>query len=363
MKEKCARLYLGKEPFLENCNSSTEYGCLLADVDHVIVTSQETITFNQTVISLETLTFNKTVTVIWVAKPRPCIRLEQIGDGHIDCYGGLDERNRIGCSSKGMLGFDFKCNDECIAYKQQCQSRCPNRDDSQLCDKIVESILPHRPALYFTQRCSYVNYFWQSSTERYYCDQDDMEGSLAYRQKALMKRMNPTPYLLSYLVGRRNATVSKQAVPVPNMFSNMEAYFNREIEMIAHFLTLNEILEYEGYVKQHSVEAWICNRGIAVKKQSSIICFCPPSLYGEYCQYFSDRISVITSITNMPEKEAVIKILATFLLEEDVLDHEEFAVFRNDTDTKHLFYFVYSKPKQLRVWLQMMLWARKREGG
>ncbi|CAF1622263.1 unnamed protein product, partial [Didymodactylos carnosus] len=77
MKEKCARLYLGKEPFLENCNSSTEYGCLLADVDHVIVTSQETITFNQTVISLETLTFNKTVTVIWVAKPRPCIRLEQ----------------------------------------------------------------------------------------------------------------------------------------------------------------------------------------------------------------------------------------------------------------------------------------------
>ncbi len=34
-------------------------------------------------------------------------------------------------------------------------------------------------------------------------------------------------------------------------------------------------------------EGWICGRGVAMKK-NQLQCVCPPSFYGEYCQYFSD---------------------------------------------------------------------------
>jgi hypothetical protein len=66
-----------------------------------------------------------------------CINLTEIGDGHIDCYGGWDERNVLGCSSVEQLGFSFKCNnsDKCIDLKHQCSRdhRCSNKEDRFLC--------------------------------------------------------------------------------------------------------------------------------------------------------------------------------------------------------------------------------------
>jgi hypothetical protein len=41
---------------------------------------------------------------------RPCIGLHQIGDGHVDCAGGLDERNNLkNCRFSTMLGYYFQC--------------------------------------------------------------------------------------------------------------------------------------------------------------------------------------------------------------------------------------------------------------
>jgi hypothetical protein len=97
--------------FFKICQLGEEYGCLLAGVD-------------------EPLNFTLN---------RPCINLTQIGDGIIDCYGGLDERNTLICGNNTFQqrGFDFHCNyQECIPYSQLCEQRCSNGTDSLLCDKI-----------------------------------------------------------------------------------------------------------------------------------------------------------------------------------------------------------------------------------
>jgi hypothetical protein len=55
---------------------------------------------------------------------RPCINRQRIGDGHIDCYGAIDERNMIPhCSQPTMLGYHFKCTstDDCIPYWNHCR--------------------------------------------------------------------------------------------------------------------------------------------------------------------------------------------------------------------------------------------------
>ncbi|CAF3181267.1 unnamed protein product [Rotaria sp. Silwood2] len=93
------------------CNYTEEYGCILANVN-------------------DPLNF---------AINRQCINLTQIGDGVINCYGGLDERNILTCGNNlyEQHGFNFHCNDqECMLYHLLCQQRCANNADSLFYDQL-----------------------------------------------------------------------------------------------------------------------------------------------------------------------------------------------------------------------------------
>lgn len=71
-----------QKPFSDLCNIDKQYPCYrVQDIKNPDL-------------------FNVTIT-------HPCINLSQIGDGIIDCIGGLDERNILQCPRKGMLDFNF----------------------------------------------------------------------------------------------------------------------------------------------------------------------------------------------------------------------------------------------------------------
>jgi hypothetical protein len=97
----------------------------------------------------------------------------------------------------------------------------------------------------------------------------------------------------------------------------------------------------------------MCNRGVTVRQHNDAIldvCFCPPSYYGRYCQYFSDRITIITHFEAVTETlSSTFKILAVFLANETIIDHHEFhfTATLNDFKKKHKFYFVHRRPHQL----------------
>ncbi|CAF1535795.1 unnamed protein product, partial [Rotaria sordida] len=94
IKKQCYQEYRpDNTPFSDICNISTEYSCLRANVDDPL-----------------NLTLN-----------RPCINLTQIGDGTTDCLSGIDERNRLQCSRRNMLGFNFQLDDNrCVPYADMC---------------------------------------------------------------------------------------------------------------------------------------------------------------------------------------------------------------------------------------------------
>ncbi|CAF1423882.1 unnamed protein product [Rotaria sordida] len=104
-------------------------------------------------------------------------------------------------------------------------------------------------------------------------------------------------------------------------------------------------------------EGWICGRGVAIRrnKTNTTECFCPPSLYGEYCQHFSDRITIITSLYNIPQKlleqsSNTIKILASLLSDDSVIDYYIFHVpliFSKNLNKKFRFNLIHSRPKIL----------------
>lgn len=104
-------------------------------------------------------------------------------------------------------------------------------------------------------------------------------------------------------------------------------------------------------------EGWICGRGVAVQtnKMNQIQCFCPPSLYGEYCQYFSDRITLIIGIDNIPEELLeqeinTIKILALLLSNDNIIDYHIFhlpLILTRESNKKFRFNLIHQRPKLL----------------
>jgi hypothetical protein len=111
----------------------------------------------------------------------------------------------------------------------------------------------------------------------------------------------------------------------------------------------SQILDEQQYDGR---EGWICGRGVATKTNK---CFCPPSLYGEYCQYFSDRITVIISLNNIPselleEKTNTIKILSLLLSNDTIINHYVFhfpLILYGELDKKFRFNFIHRRPKVL----------------
>lgn len=109
--------------------------------------------------------------------------------------------------------------------------------------------------------------------------------------------------------------------------------------------------------EENGREGWICGRGVAInrRKTNEIQCFCPPSLYGRYCQYYNDRIAVIVSLSNisvhlLQHSSNTIKILAVFLLNDTIIDHHIFhlpMVFSKDSTKKFRFNLIYQRPKSL----------------
>jgi hypothetical protein len=119
-------------PFTSYCNESNEYGCILANVNDSL---------------------NFTIN-------RPCINLTQIGDGTIDCYGGLDERNLLTCGNNlyDQRGFDFHCSDqECIPYHLHCEQRCSNKADKLVCDEFPKLWYSTCPGLPHKDICAFPN--------------------------------------------------------------------------------------------------------------------------------------------------------------------------------------------------------------
>ncbi|CAF0855531.1 unnamed protein product [Adineta steineri] len=243
--------------------------------------------------------------------------LSKIGDGIIDCYGGLDERNLLSCgnNTEQQRGFDFHCdNQECIPFHRHCQQRCSNENDSLLCDKLKIPL---------STICKGPSKKYRSSI-------------YPYRFQTWIKQI-PMTYLPFYPQS-------------PNITLLNFDYTQQHQQM-------KKLLPAVNKEENNGEEGWICGRGVAVRnnKDGRVQCFCPPSLYGNYCQYFSDRITVITSLENIPSKlsvqvSTITTILALLVSDNEIIDNHIFQlplVLSKDLNKKFRFNLVHLRPKAL----------------
>ena len=257
----------------------------------------------------------------------PCIHLTQIGDGKQDCYMGFDEKNTLSDNQGKMLGFQLSCKNETyVEFVSACL------DESHCVDPVL---------------CSY------RSQDKTFCSKD--KDVVCRNQTCVPGGVangvyDCLPYVEDeYWCARQSISVyrSGKAEPPPPRFVNWFLFpADQSID------NKSKLSPASPTTRQANVFYWysyICNRGVAVMGGSDgFTCLCPPAYYGEKCQFFSDRITVIVRMDRktLPTTliDTVLMIQAILLFDNEVIDHHEFYSDPNfDYMIKQKFYLLYSR--------------------
>ena len=303
--EKCRERY-SEAPFSKICNTSFELGCYLSRVPYPLN----------------------------IQSNRPCINLTQIGDGKEDCYNAYDEKNTFtaNTSQGSMWGFHFHCGNKHQIYVNACEKH-------HNCTQILCSRFRAKNGSCFNKKdflCPEDEYCKKNAwcdgkfdclngEDEYWCPMGGMDNHAIYRfdkKRILQLRRGPRPEML-YSLNVNEQESSKSIISVQN----------------------------DQSFKIHSYQ---CNRGIAIIEKNETRCLCPPAYYGDWCEFFSDRISIIAHMEDKAELKRIsnrtLKIKTNFLFNNRMIDYHEFHIvpmLERNQKMKHQFYLLYSRSVEM----------------
>ncbi|CAF3983718.1 unnamed protein product [Rotaria sordida] len=184
-----------------------------------------------------------------------CLPIEKANDGVVDCLGATDEPQI--CRSYRLLREPptFYCENRghlnCINHLLLCnnQSECNNDEDERFCSKYSNYIKPQEGVC--GQPLS-----TPSKIEKFLCGKVSSDGfkhSLVYFKLGQNEQS---------IVSTKNS-VSTRILPSPNQNKNLQRRCNRGMDM----------------------RVWLADKD----NSTTTTCLCPPSYYGDTCQYQNQR--------------------------------------------------------------------------
>ena len=262
-----------------------------------------------------------------------CFNLSQIGDGHIDCAGALDERNILQhCSqlSLSMLGYFFFCpsTNSCISYSFHCfrNYRCPNRSDDEFwCGPDHE----RQPS-----NCSDLNDFvcfdgqcvksgrcnkahdCSFAEDEYGCDHPSAaQWTLHVYRQTKRTQSIATQHILRFIQYPAEANIA-----------------TLESQSISTVQPLTALIAHS--TSSLSLSPYWCNRGFGILLQNnSIVCFCPSQYYGLKCEFHADRLLVLLHLnlsrsnsSAENDQTAALKLLVLLFFNDQMFFRHQFDV-------------------------------------
>ena len=208
-----------------------------------------------------------------------CLSKERVGDDVIDCLGASDEP--YFCRELYPLKRDyerFRCveSDLCLSRWDLCDriESCPEGEDEKFCENFPLECEDHRG----------LN---QSLTEKILCQSSEFSRS----RKIHFSLQTSTIYPLSQS--------SPIDWPIPQSESKEISIESRMTDPLT----------------------WNCHRGLVIRIWSPnetlrYGCLCPPSYYGDSCEYQNERISITLGLIR-PRKDQIYTIILMLIDEND----------------------------------------------
>ena len=243
-----------------------------------------------------------------------CLPLEKANDGHVDCLGAIDEP--ILCRSKHDQHniFQFYCDTidhtYCSNLNQICVSKCINENQDLFCNL---SNTTNSASAWF---CSSKNHANTSYLMKYLCSHDQNS-----------KKVRLTHFSLG-----QKRTNKQQQQTLTSEIKTMKKIFDYDFEC------------HRGY----PLRLWL-NQNQTLSK---IICFCPRSYYGRFCQYQNQRVSFTLKFQPYADSRRILFSLIIQLIDNTTQRTIHSAkqltyIYAKHCQTKFNFYLTYStRPKQ-----------------
>ena len=261
-----------------------------------------------------------------ITKKFTCLPMAQVNDNEIDCIGGSDERQYCRDTYPDVSNnhMRFQCQND-----SQCLQRgilCDNYEDClQGDDEIACEINTATTELW--GRCIRAVGKNRTLEENLICNITD-----EYKRTVIYFSLN-------------NAKI----YPLSNSLS----YVSQNVSPSGEMYPIDQsIRETTSELKIDLFRAWYCYRGILVYEGTldKYRCFCPPSYYGDQCQYQSQRVSLTIQFRKetAPDQRAVFHIIAMLMDSSHQIHSYDSIIYvpSRDCNMKHNIYLLYqNRPK------------------
>ncbi|UJR12436.1 hypothetical protein I4U23_016612 [Adineta vaga] len=236
------------------------------------------------------------------------------GADEIDCLGAFDEPKLCRKNNYQPNDEKFHCtnhiNDSCVSLSKLCiESKCENNTDKQFCDS-------NRTETDIDSFCDQKYQSIRSDVENFVCNHLDDTNK---------------PEILHFSLNEKtdlSKTKTQQSTDI----------------IITHSSILPTTRQYQQY----------CHRGLALhvwldseKNISEITCLCPPSFYGNMCQYQNQRVSLTIQFRAFSDSLRTLFSLVILLIDESneriIHSYHQFTyLYIRDCQKKFNMYLLYS---------------------
>jgi hypothetical protein len=241
-----------------------------------------------------------------------CLSKERVGDGINDCLGSTDELHfcrRVYPSDKDPKRFRCRDSDICLSIDELCDNTqsCPLGDDEHFCQN-----------------------------HRFICQQESTSNRTIIED------------ILCRLGENEKNRITHFSVYTSSDYPQLERITNPwKSEQ-------HQLIKHIDFQKSSYPWAWYCNRGLIVRfrLENTRVCMCPPSYYGDLCEYQNERVSLTLGLvrgSRLDVYEIIVMLISNDNQYEQIISYDQFEyVASQSCGIKFNRYLLYStRPKNI----------------